>query len=97
MLTAPGEPRVLYFDYHIASDATTTHPFTHMDLDAYWEVWTVLFGWDIGKLPDDRNHLFFNGHTRQYINMSAMTRLGYGPKSMAKEYESIDLYAALKS
>lgn len=31
MLTAPGEPRRLYFDYHIASDATTTNPFTTMD------------------------------------------------------------------
>jgi len=95
MLTAPGEPRVLYFDFHIASDATTTHPFTTMDLDAYWDVWTAATGFqDIGKLPDDRDHLFFNGLTRQYMNVSALSRLGYGPAAMAKEYETIDLYAA---
>jgi len=94
MLTAPGEPRVLYFDYHIASDATTIQPFTHMDLDAYWDVWTKGMGWaGIGKLPDDRDHLMFNGQTRQYINVSLCSKLGYGCPAMAKEYETIDAYA----
>ena len=96
MLTGPNERRVLYFDFHIASDATTTQPFTHMDLDAYWHVWTKATGFqNIGKLPDDGgDHLFFNGQTRQYINVSATSRLGYGPARMAKEYELIDPYAA---
>ncbi|KNC81096.1 hypothetical protein SARC_06577, partial [Sphaeroforma arctica JP610] len=54
MLTKPGEPRRLYFDFHIASDATTIYPFTHMDLDAYWEVWTKATGFgDISHPPDD--------------------------------------------
>ncbi|KNC79273.1 hypothetical protein, variant [Sphaeroforma arctica JP610] len=96
MLTKPGEPRRLYFDFHIASDATTIHPFTHMDLDAYWEVWTKATGFgDISHPPDDSgDHLFFNGATRQYINVSATSRLGYSPSTMTKEYEQIDLYAA---
>jgi pyruvate,water dikinase len=95
MLTAPGEPRVLYFDFHIASDATTIHPFTHMDLNACWDVWTMATGFQgIGKPPDDREHLLFNGASRQYINVSASSLLGYGTAAMASEYEMIDLYAA---
>jgi len=66
-----------------------------MDLDAYWDVWTHGFGCqNIGKLPENRDHLVFNGQTRQYMNVSALSRLGYGPEAMAKEYEMMDMYAA---
>lgn len=95
MMTAPGEPRNLYFDFHIASDATTTAPFTTMDLHAYWDVWTLATGCpSIPTPPDDPDHFFFNGQTRQYINVSATSRLGYDSAAMGKEYEMIDLYAA---
>ena len=32
MMTEPGEKRVLYYDFNIASEATTMSPFRHMDL-----------------------------------------------------------------
>jgi phosphoenolpyruvate synthase/pyruvate phosphate dikinase len=35
MMTAPGERRVLYYDYNVVSDATTTDPFTRMDMNFY--------------------------------------------------------------
>ncbi len=35
MMTNPGEPRILYYDYNITSDATTTTPFTTMDMKLY--------------------------------------------------------------
>merc|ERR1712226_368166 len=39
MITSPGEPRILYFDYNIASDATTTSPFKTMDSEVYMVCW----------------------------------------------------------
>ena len=35
MMTSPGEKRILYYDFNIASEATTTTPFTHMDMQLY--------------------------------------------------------------
>lgn len=95
MKTAPGEPRRLYFDYHIASDATTINPFMTIHKEAYWDIWCVGFGFEeIGKLPEDPNYLMFNGQTRQYLNVSALSCIGYDAAVMAKEYATIDLYAA---
>ena len=48
MMTMPGEPRVLYYDSNITQDATTTSPFTHMDMELYCRASCV-----IGCLPDD--------------------------------------------
>lgn len=97
MCTAPGEQRKLYFaDDHIATDATTTNPFATMDKEQayYWDIWITGFGFEaIGKLLEGPDHLMFNGQTRQYLNLSALSLMGYGPAAMTKEYETIDLYA----
>jgi pyruvate,water dikinase len=44
MLTKAGEPRVLYYDFNIASEATTTSPFTKMDLELFGQLTSVMMG-----------------------------------------------------
>ena len=92
MLTAPGEKRALYFDFNIASDATTTAPFTHMDLTIYSELNFLTWGMEGIVLPTDPNQIYFNGNTRQYFNYSHMLRLGARSKQMAAYYELLDAY-----
>jgi hypothetical protein len=79
MMTEPGKKRVLYFDVNIISEATTTSPFTTMDLDCYCQLFdTILFGASFGEAKargfgfynsTDANSLMYNGMTRQYMNM----------------------------
>ena len=44
MMTQPGEKRVLYYDANVVSDATTTNPFTRMDMDFYCWATTAMMG-----------------------------------------------------
>ena len=92
MLTPPGEKRALYFDFNIASDATTTSPFTHMDITIYSELNFLTWGMEGIVLPTDPNQIYFNGYTRQYFNYSHMLRLGATSKQMAAYYELLDAY-----
>lgn len=96
LITNPGEPRLLYFDGNIASEATTMSPFTHMDMDLYMRAAALSMGAPgLTELPRDRHHLFFAGQTRQYLNVSAMLRLPFCTmERFAKEYAMIDPYAA---
>jgi hypothetical protein len=74
MMTLAGERRKLYFDYNIISEATTTSPFTTMDLDFYNKVPAAICGinpkggWNM--FSDNVDMLLFNSSTRQYMNMS---------------------------
>jgi len=70
MMTPPGNPRVLYYDYNIASEATTTSPFTHMDLQVYSDLFGIFLGCPDLKISEDPRMLIFNGATRQFMNMS---------------------------
>ncbi|KAL9178930.1 hypothetical protein ACHAXT_011903 [Thalassiosira profunda] len=75
MMTAPGERRILYYDANITQDATTTSPFSHLDMSLYTRA-SVVIG---GCPPDVDAKLFFNndptrplfcGENRIYANMS---------------------------
>ena len=95
MLTKPGERRVLYWDCNICSEATTTDPFTHMDLTCYMEQMGYAYGVGSIALPSDPNQLWFNGSTRQYINYSHTLRfsaLGTDSETIGKFYNVVDVY-----
>lgn len=79
MMTQPGERRKLYYDGNIISEATTTSPFTAMDLDFYCKLTIILCGpkslreakeknWKLYSESSDMP--MFNSSTRQYVNMS---------------------------
>lgn len=78
MMTEPGEKRLLYFDFNIVSDATTTTPFTTMDMDLYCKMTMALAGVSFAEAEatgfsfysdSDPNMVLYNGKTRQYVNM----------------------------
>lgn len=96
MLTAPGERRALYWDPNIASEATTTSPFTYMDNALYADVTVLAMGFQ-GKLtiPEDSNSIFFSGSNRQYLNLSHLLSIpGVDSSVIAKEEELLDGYLA---
>jgi hypothetical protein len=83
MMTQPGERRKLYYDGNIISEATTTSPFTTMDLDFFCKVTIILVGPKSLREAKDKNWKLysessdmpiFNSSTRQYCNMSHMFR-----------------------
>lgn len=96
MLTEPGKPRVLYYDFNVASEATTTSPFTHMDLTAYFDICFRSMGfYDAPVVPEDPNQLYFNGTTRPYINLSHLFRLPFSdPETLANGMDMVDAYLA---
>lgn len=79
MMTKPGEKRRLYFDFNVLSEATTTTPFTTMDMDVYCKVFTTAaLAVSLEEIetknivffqPSDSNSIIYNGRTRQYFNM----------------------------
>ena len=92
MMTQPGERRKLYFDFNIISEATTTSPFTTMDLDFYCKVSIVLIGPKSLREAKDKNWKLysessdmpmFNSSTRQYCNMSHIFKYA-STQSMSK-------------
>ena len=93
MMTQPGERRKLYYDFNIASEATTTTPFSHMDLAFYTILTNKLF-----RLPSDAsffsqnpNMPMFNASSRQYMNMSIFFRY-LKPAYFSKEALFLDPY-----
>ena len=80
LLTLPGEPRRLYYDFNVASEATTTEPFTHLDLDLYNNMCSALFGIPgINIFPYVTNNqnsvddlMVFTASTRQYMNLNVV-------------------------
>ena len=93
MLTPPGERRRLYYDYNIASEATTTAPFTHMDLMAYSQFIGLYMGNPNLVLPEDPNMPIFNGATRQYMNFSHVLKF-MGASWFADSARTLDPYLA---
>jgi pyruvate,water dikinase len=71
MMTKPGEKRILYYDYNVVSDATTTTPFTAMDMDYYSWASSAMMGFpDRNIFTDDPTMPLFKGATRQWCNLS---------------------------
>jgi len=103
MMTRPGEKRVLYYDGNVIGGATTTTPFTKMDLDFLCKVATILYG--NGSLQDaeDKNLRFvsespdmpmFNSSTRQYMNMSHVLKY-MSTEKLAKMTTMADPYSSI--
>lgn len=95
MMTAPGERRILYYDFNIASEATTTTPFTHMDMGLYCRLANVMSGInddvDFSFFKKDPNLPMFNAETRQYVNLSFFFKF-ISPNYCAKEAMVLDPY-----
>ena len=101
MMTKPGEQRVLYMDGNIMSEATTTNPFTTMDLDFFCKFVVFLMGVNVDEMEKKNITLYsespsmpmFNSSTRQYANMSLCFKY-FSPETFAKMIEMIDPYSA---
>ena len=94
MMTLPGEPRVLYYDYNIASEATTTTPFTHMDIVLYSKMGSYIMGLSHFNLfSEDPRMPCINASTRQYINMSMVFKF-ISPEFCSKHARVLDHYLA---
>ncbi|KAL7533134.1 hypothetical protein ACHAWF_004355 [Thalassiosira exigua] len=74
MMTEPGEQKILYYGYNIASEATTTTPFWHMDMTLYCRLMNISMGLgeDEGVTKYDPRMPMFNASTRQYLNLSML-------------------------
>eukprot|EP00535_Pseudo-nitzschia_heimii_P004227 CAMPEP_0197188312 /NCGR_PEP_ID=MMETSP1423-20130617/17592_1 /TAXON_ID=476441 /ORGANISM="Pseudo-nitzschia heimii, Strain UNC1101" /LENGTH=986 /DNA_ID=CAMNT_0042640113 /DNA_START=112 /DNA_END=3072 /DNA_ORIENTATION=+ len=101
MMTKPGEKRRLYFDINVVSEATTTTPFTTLDIDVYNGITNALmFGKAFGE-AEAEGCLFYSetnpdcpiywGQTRQYVNLGYALRYSSEEK-IAKFVESLDAY-----
>ena len=93
MMTSPGERRILYYDFNIASEATTTTPFTHMDMQLYARMSSLMMGVDVNLFPRDPRMPMFCASTRQYANLSLFFRY-ISPDFCAKNAELLDPYLA---
>ncbi|KAL9178428.1 hypothetical protein ACHAXT_003758 [Thalassiosira profunda] len=95
MMTAPGERRMLYYDMNIASEATTTTPFRHMDMTLYCRLANIFMGMDENEVIFGKDPMMpmFCASTRQYINLSIFFKF-VSPKTCAKEAELLDPYLA---
>ena len=92
MMTEPGQRRMLYYDYNIVSEATTTTPFTHLDNILYNRLASWMMGCKDRPLfgSDPRMPLFVS-ETRQYANVSLLLRYST-PERIAKHSEFLDPY-----
>eukprot|EP00581_Thalassiosira_minuscula_P020085 CAMPEP_0183718270 /NCGR_PEP_ID=MMETSP0737-20130205/11576_1 /TAXON_ID=385413 /ORGANISM="Thalassiosira miniscula, Strain CCMP1093" /LENGTH=917 /DNA_ID=CAMNT_0025947801 /DNA_START=170 /DNA_END=2923 /DNA_ORIENTATION=+ len=98
MMTKPGERRVLYYDSNITQDATTTNPFTHMDMQIFCRGSCVIGGlplnFDVERcFNKDPTRPLFYGETRMYMNQS-MTLKYQSPSQLAKGAELMCPYTA---
>jgi len=101
MMTEPGKKRVLYFDANVISEATTTSPFTTMDLDFFYQLFeSITFGTSFGEAKSqgfglynntDASSILYNGMTRQYMNMGYTFNF-VSTEFIAKKLEFIDPY-----
>ena len=94
MMTAAGERRILYYDFNIASEATTTTPFTHMDMTLYCRMANVFMGIndeDFSMFKKEPNLPMFNAETRQYVNLSFFFKF-MSTEYCAKEAMVLDPY-----
>ncbi|KAL7453253.1 hypothetical protein ACHAWC_004916 [Mediolabrus comicus] len=99
MMTLPHERRILYYDFNIASEATTTSPFTRMDMDISNEWMNMGMGLakhdgeEVDMLLDDPNLPLFKSSTRQYINLSFLFKF-FTPTQFAKDAYTLDPHLA---
>ena len=93
MMTNPGERRILYYDFNIASEATTTTPFTYMDMQLYTRMSSLMMGVNFNMFPRDPRMPMFCASTRQYANLSLFFRY-ISPGYCAKNADLLDPYLA---
>ena len=93
MMTNAGEKRILYYDFNIASEATTTTPFTHMDMQLYTRMSSLMMGVNFNMFPRDPRMPMFCASTRQYANLSLFFRY-ISPKFCAENADLLDPYLA---
>jgi len=94
MMTAPGEKRILYYDYNVVSDCTTTDPFTHMDVNFYAWASSAMMGFpDRVIFTDDPTMPIFKASTRQYCNLSIFLKY-ISTETCSKSAEVADPYLA---
>jgi len=104
MMTKPGEKRLLYFDSNVATEATTTSPFTTMDLDCFNSFFTsMIYGGSFGDEEVKKYSFYsnktkptsalYNGSTRQYYSLNWVLGLLSG-ESFAKMMDGMDPYLA---
>lgn len=102
MMTKPGAKRNLYYDFNIVSEATTTSPFTTLDMSVYSKVITAFFGISLAEIEEqgfdlfnyeDPRSFFYNGMTRQYMNFGWVLKY-ISTKALAAEMEMMDPYLA---
>ena len=92
MMTEPGQRRMLYYDYNIVSEATTTTPFTHLDNVLYNRLASWMMGCkDRPLFGSDPRMPIFVAETRQYANVSLLLRYST-PERIAKRSEFVDPY-----
>merc|ERR1712232_569737 len=106
MVTKPGEKRKLYFDYNVVSEATTTSPFTTMDMDVYRSQANSMVGLSPKEatkknwafVSDDPDMPMFAAATRQYLNVGLAFKY-FTPEYVASLSETLDPYltATLRS
>ena len=92
MMTEPGAKRNLYFDFNVVSEATTTSPFTTLDMDVYSKMTcSAIFGISLEEQEkqgfsmfnyEDPRSFLYNGMTRQYTNFGWVLKYG-GTKGLA--------------
>eukprot|EP00928_Gymnodinium_smaydae_P043420 TRINITY_DN29092_c0_g1_i2.p1 TRINITY_DN29092_c0_g1~~TRINITY_DN29092_c0_g1_i2.p1 ORF type:complete len:919 (-),score=113.21 TRINITY_DN29092_c0_g1_i2:86-2842(-) len=93
MITAPGQKRVLYYDFNVASEATTTSPFTPMDIDPYNKLLGCSMGIPGFEVRTDPDQLMFVGATRYYVNLSHVMKV-CSMGTFAHDVELLDPYLA---
>jgi len=102
MMTKPGEKRKLYWDFNIASEATTTTPFTTLDNDFYIKCCIALCGITFAEAKKkdfkimseiDPDQLMYAGRTRQYFNLGFVFKYTNCEK-LADGTEFVDPYVS---
>jgi len=92
LITLPGAPRVLYYDFNVATEATTTTHFTKLDMSLYNKFSASFLGApDLELYPFNPDFPFFSGATRQYANMSFLFKI-LSPQDCSEAMLTVDPY-----
>jgi hypothetical protein len=100
MMTDPGEQRRLYWDINVVSEATTTKPFTTMDIDFYNKCAIALCGISFAEADakqfaiystTDPDQPMYCGKTRQYGNVGLVMKY-MSKERLSESTEMMDPY-----
>jgi pyruvate,water dikinase len=93
MITPAGQRRMLYFDCNVVSEATTTAPFTPMDIFLNDKFLGFMINCRGFQTPTDPKMAVFTGSCRYYINVSHFLKF-FRPVRIANAYETLDPYVS---